>query len=50
MRRSAAWGQVSYEDIFKIKRNTYFSFLILVPTAKRNQVYWLATEHHNYYD
>jgi hypothetical protein len=44
------WGQVVYEDIFKIERHTYFSFLIFVPTRKRENPVWLATERHNYYD
>ena len=44
------WGQVTYEDIFKIERHTYFSFMIFVPTNRRNQIIWLATERHNYYD
>ncbi len=49
-KRFHLWGQVIYEDIFKIERHTYFSFLIFVPTSKRNQTLWLNTEHHNHYD
>jgi hypothetical protein len=44
------WGEVTYNDIFAIKRHTYFSFLIYVPTKKSEQVLWLATDRHNYYD
>jgi hypothetical protein len=44
------WGQVTYEDIFKIERHTYFSFRILIPTRKSESVLWLATDRHNHYD
>lgn len=49
-KRFHLWGQVTYKDIFKIERRTYFSFLIFVPTSKKAQVFWLATEHHNDFD
>jgi|SRR5689334_13171675 len=44
------WGQVTYEDIFRIERHTYFSSMILIPTSKRIATLWLATDRHNHYD
>jgi hypothetical protein len=43
------WGRVTYKDIFKVRRYTYFSFLILVPTRKTAPMLWITTDRHNYF-
>jgi|SRR5579862_1138718 len=44
------WGQVTYNDIFKIERHTYFSFRVFIPPNKKIPSTWLTTDQHNYYD
>jgi len=44
------WGVVTYTDIFKIKRHTYFSYLVFFPLKVSQEVIWNTTDRHNYYD